>query len=59
MATKKECSCNKAKIEEERLHKRMNNIHTFQECKGELALAGTDEYGKEFTIWFDTCLSFT
>jgi hypothetical protein len=40
--------------EEERIHKRMNDIHTFQEHDGELALAGTDEYGKEFTIWFDT-----
>ena len=40
--------------EEEHIHKRMNNIHTFHEHEGELALGGADEYGKEFTIWFDT-----
>ena len=47
-------SFNEEEEEEEHIHKRMNNIHTFHEHEGELALGGTDEYGKEFTIWFDT-----
>ena len=36
----------------ELIHKAMNNLHTFQCCDGELYLAGTDEYGKDFQIVF-------
>jgi len=39
--------------EDELIHKRMNNINTFQCCDGELYLRGTDEYGKDFQICFD------
>jgi nuclear transport factor 2 (NTF2) superfamily protein len=51
MGTKKECSCNKAKIE---VIKRMNNINTFQAHENEICLRGTDEYGKDFTVWWDS-----
>ena len=37
----------------EMLHKRMNNINTFQCCEGELYLRGTDEYGNDFQLCFD------
>jgi len=33
--------------------KRLNDINTFQCCEGELCLRGTDELGKDFTVWFD------
>jgi|21_taG_2_1085346.scaffolds.fasta_scaffold00245_29 hypothetical protein len=33
--------------------KRMNDINTFQCCEGELCLRGTDEQGKDFTVWWD------
>ena len=33
--------------------KRMNDINTFQCCDGELCLRGTDEMGKDFTVWWD------
>ena len=36
------------------IHKRMNNINTFQAHKNEVCLRGTDEYGKDFTVWFDS-----
>ena len=39
--------------EEELIHKRMNDINTFQCCDGELYLRGTDEYGRDFQICFD------
>ena len=32
----------------------MNDINTFQCCDGELYLRGTDEYGKDFQICFDS-----
>tara|TARA_R100000742_G_C4273388_1_gene92929 strand:- start:1504 stop:1707 length:204 start_codon:yes stop_codon:yes gene_type:complete len=41
-------------MKKEEIIKRMNNINTFQECKGELCLRGTDEHGQDFTVWFDT-----
>jgi len=40
-------------LEQELIHKRMNDINTFQCCEGELYLRGTDEYGKDFQICFD------
>ena len=39
--------------EEEMIHKRMNDINTFQAHKNEVYLRGTDEYGKDFQICFD------
>jgi hypothetical protein len=40
--------------EEELIHKRMNNINTFQAHENEVYLRGTDEYGQDFTICFDS-----
>ena len=40
--------------EDKMIHKRMNDINTFQCCEGELYLRGTDEYGKDFQICFDS-----
>ena len=37
----------------EMLHKRMNDINTFQCCDGELYLRGIDEYGNDFQLCFD------
>jgi hypothetical protein len=34
--------------------KRMNDINTFQAHENELYLRGTDEYGKDFQICFDS-----
>ncbi len=34
-------------------HKRLN-IHTFASNDNETCLAGTDEYGNELCIWFDS-----
>jgi hypothetical protein len=42
----------KDKPEEE--HKWLNDINTFQAYKNELCLRGTDEDGKDLTIWFDS-----
>ena len=39
--------------EDELIHKRMNDINTFQCHKRELYLRGTDEYGRDFQICFD------
>ena len=39
--------------EEEMIHKRMNDINTFQAYENEVYLRGTDEYGKDFQICFD------
>ena len=36
--------------EPEMIHKRMNDINTFQCCEGELFLRGTDEYGNDFQL---------
>jgi hypothetical protein len=41
-------------IEEELIHKRMNDINTFQAHENEVYLRGTDEYGKDFQICFDS-----
>lgn len=42
------------KIEEVEKHKWLHNINTFQAYKNELCLRGTEENGKEITIWFDS-----
>ena len=39
--------------EKQLIHKRMNNINTFQCAEGEVYLRGTDEYGQDFQICFD------
>ena len=39
--------------EEKMIHKRMNDINTFQAHENEVYLRGTDEYGKDFQICFD------
>ena len=39
---------------EELIHKRMNDINTFQAHENEVYLRGTDEYGKDFQICFDS-----
>ena len=36
------------------IHKRMNDINTFQAHENELYLRGTDEYGNDFQICFDS-----
>ena len=41
-------------LEDELIHKRMNDINTFQAHENELYLRGTDEYGKDFQICFDS-----
>ena len=40
--------------EEEMIHKRMNDINSFQAHENEVYLRGTDEYGKDFQICFDS-----
>ena len=40
-------------LEEELIHKRMNDINTFQAHENEVYLRGTDENGKDFQICFD------
>jgi hypothetical protein len=40
--------------QDELLHKRMNDINTFQAHENEVYLRGTDEYGKDFQICFDS-----
>jgi len=42
------------KISSELIHKRMNDINTFQAHKNELYLRGKDEYGKDFQVCFDS-----
>jgi hypothetical protein len=37
----------------ELIHKRMNDINTFQAHENEVYLRGTDEYGQDFQICFD------
>lgn len=39
---------------EELIHKAMNNINTFQAHENEVYLRGTDEYGKDFQVVFDS-----
>jgi len=36
------------------IHKRMNDINTFQAHENEVYLRGTDEWGKDFQICFDS-----
>tara|TARA_R100001463_G_scaffold31020_1_gene70339 strand:- start:291 stop:554 length:264 start_codon:yes stop_codon:yes gene_type:complete len=36
------------------IHKRMNNINTFQAHENEVYLRGTDEMGEDFQICFDS-----
>ena len=36
------------------IHKDMNDINTFQAHENEVYLRGTDEYGKDFQICFDS-----
>ena len=40
--------------EPELIHKRMNDINTFQAHENEVYLRVTDEYGKDFQICFDS-----
>jgi len=40
--------------EPELIHKRMNDINTFQAHENEVYLRGTDEWGKDFQICFDS-----
>jgi len=42
------------KGESEFIHKRMNDINTFQAHENEVYLRGTDEYGQDFTVCFDS-----
>lgn len=42
------------KGESELIHKRMNDINTFQAHENEVYLRGTDEWGKDFQICFDS-----
>ena len=47
----------KTEIQEEKqelIHKRMNDINTFQAHENEVYLRGTDEYGNDFQICFDS-----
>jgi len=39
---------------EKEIIKRMNNINTFMAHENEVCLGGTDEYGKPFTVWWDS-----
>lgn len=39
-------------LKEELIHKRMNDINTFQAHENEVYLRGTDEYGKDFQVVF-------
>lgn len=41
------------KVDLDLVHKRMNDINTFQAHENEVYLRGTDEYGKDFQICFD------
>ena len=44
----------KGEQEDELIHKRMNDINTFQAHENEVYLRGTDEYGQDFQICFDS-----
>lgn len=42
-------------MDKEDIIKRMNDINTFMSTKdNETCLSGTDEHGKDFTVWFNT-----
>ena len=52
-----DCKEHSETFEEEKdelIHKRMNDINTFQAHENEVYLRGTDEYGKDFQICFDS-----
>ena len=40
--------------EDKLIHKAMNDINTFQAHENEVYLRGTDEYGNDFQICFDS-----
>ena len=40
-------------LQDELIHKRMNDINTFQAHENEVYLRGTDEWGKDFQVCFD------
>lgn len=43
------------KVEKEKpIYKRMNDINTFHSINNEIYVTGTDEYGKEFCLSFDS-----
>jgi hypothetical protein len=44
----------KIMAKEKEIIKRMNDINTFQAHENEVCLRGTDEYGKDFTVWWDS-----
>ena len=44
----------KERQEDELIHKRMNDINTFQAHENEVYLRGTDENGKDLQICFDS-----
>ena len=44
----------KIMAKETEIIKRMNDINTFQAHENEVCLRGTDEYGKDFTVWWDS-----
>ena len=55
MADRKESVMEMPELEQDELiHKRMNDINTFQAHENEVYLRGTDEYGKDFQICFDS-----
>ena len=42
-------------MSKEDIIKRMNDINTFMSTEdNETCLSGTDEHGKDFTVWFNT-----
>tara|TARA_R100000781_G_scaffold54319_1_gene35525 strand:+ start:1078 stop:1281 length:204 start_codon:yes stop_codon:yes gene_type:complete len=41
-------------MEQELIHKSMNNINTFQAHENEVYLRGEDEYGNDFQVVFDS-----
>ena len=55
MADRKESVMEMPELEQDELiHKRMNDINTFQAHENEVYLRGTDENGKDFQICFDS-----
>ena len=46
--------CHDRPYEDELIHKRMNDINTFQAHENKVYLRGTDEYGNDFQICFDS-----
>ena len=50
---RKEIQMYQDNLDDDRISKSMTNINTFQCCEGELYLAGTDEFGKDFQVCFN------